>query len=156
MEAYSVFSVAYGTNGFYLPFKQDYTVEGFSTVTYRGNSVADHYIGGTGFKPSLTWLKHRNHTTAHQHNLFDVVRGTRKTLHSNSTEVEEHLTNMLSSFAPDGVTLGTSDAINDSGFNYAAWNWDMGADTPTGFGCVTWTGNGGIQVMFQDLVLVQI
>ena len=30
------YSGTYGTNGFYLPFKQDYTVEGFSTVTYKG------------------------------------------------------------------------------------------------------------------------
>ena len=29
------YSGTYGTNGFYLPFKQDYTVEGFSTVTYK-------------------------------------------------------------------------------------------------------------------------
>ena len=35
---------AYGTNGFYLPFKQDYTVEGFSTVVYEGNG-ATQYIG---------------------------------------------------------------------------------------------------------------
>jgi len=136
------YSGTYGNNGFYLPFKQDYTVEGFSTVTWRGNSVANNYIGGTGFKPDLTWIKARNHTTAHQHNLFDSVRGTHRTLHTNSTEAEEHLTPKLSSFAPDGFTLGTSDAINDSGFNYAAWNWDMGADTPTGFGCVTYKGNG--------------
>ena len=139
------YSGTYGTNGFYLPFKNDYTVEGFSTVIYPGNSVADHYIGGTGFKPNLTWLKHRNHGTAHQHNLFDSVRGTHKTIHSNSTEAEETLTDMLSSFKPDGFTLGTSDAINDSGVNYVSWNWDMGADTPTGFGCVTYKGNGGTQ-----------
>ena len=28
------YSGSYGTNGFYLPFKQDYTVEGFSTVIW--------------------------------------------------------------------------------------------------------------------------
>ena len=139
------YSGTYGTNGFYLPFKQDYTVEGFSTVIYPGNSVADHYIGGTGFKPDLTWLKHRNHGTAHQHNLFDSVRGAYKTIHSNSTEAEETLTDMLSSFKPDGFTLGTSDAINDSGVNYVSWNWDMGADTPTGFGCVTYKGSGSVR-----------
>ena len=137
------YSGTYGTNGFYLPFKNDYTVEGFSTVIYPGNSVADHYIGGTGFKSDLTWLKHRNHGTAHQHNLFDSVRGAYKTIHSNSTEAEETLTDMLSSFKPDGFTLGTSDAINDSGVNYVSWNWDMGADTPTGFGCTVYKGNAG-------------
>ena len=49
------YSGTYGTNGFYLPFKQDYTVEGFSTVTYKGTG-ASQYIGGTGFKPDLTWI----------------------------------------------------------------------------------------------------
>ena len=38
------YSGSYGTNGFYLPFKQDYTVEGFSTVTYKGTG-ANQYIG---------------------------------------------------------------------------------------------------------------
>jgi len=47
------YSGTYGTNGFYLPFKQDYTVEGFSTVTYSGTG-ANQYIGGTGFKPDFT------------------------------------------------------------------------------------------------------
>jgi len=50
------YSGTYGTNGFYLPFKQDYTVEGFSTVTYSGNG-GEHYIGGVGYQPDLTWIK---------------------------------------------------------------------------------------------------
>ena len=32
------YSGTYGTNGFYLPFKQDYTVEGFSTVTWKNTA----------------------------------------------------------------------------------------------------------------------
>ena len=52
------YSGSYGTNGFYLPFKQDYTVEGFSTVIYTGNG-ASRYIGGTGFNPDFTWIKER-------------------------------------------------------------------------------------------------
>ena len=35
----------YGNNGFYLPFKQDYTVEGFSTVTYTASGGVNQYIG---------------------------------------------------------------------------------------------------------------
>ena len=40
-----VTGMTYGNNGFYLPFKQDYTVEGFGAVTWRGNAAATHYIG---------------------------------------------------------------------------------------------------------------
>ena len=64
----------YGTNGFYLPFEQDYTVEGFSTVVYEGNgSNTGHYIGGTGFQPDFTWIKRRD--SAGDHWVVDAVRG---------------------------------------------------------------------------------
>ena len=58
------YSGTYGTNGFYLPFKQDYTVEGFSTVTYSGNG-GEHYIGGVGYQPDLTWIKNRSRAYSH-------------------------------------------------------------------------------------------
>ena len=63
----------YGTNGFYLPFKQDYTVEGFSTVTWKGNSTNNRYFGGVGFNPDLIWTKARN--AGYSPSLYDSVRG---------------------------------------------------------------------------------
>jgi hypothetical protein len=66
-----VTGMTYGNNGFYLPFKSDYEVEGFSIVTYPGNGVHDHYIGGTGFSPDLVWIKSRDNDSGMR--LFDAV-----------------------------------------------------------------------------------
>ena len=100
------YSGSYGTNGFYLPFKQDYTVEGFSTVTWDGNTL-DQYIGGVGFQPDFVWIKHRN--GAGDHMLMDSIRGVTKNLLSNATTAEETRAEGLQSFQSDGFTLGTND-----------------------------------------------
>ena len=141
------YSGSYGTNGFYLPFKNDYTVEGFSTVLYKGTN-ANQYIGGTGFKPNLTWLKRRDSSAGHM--LYDSIRGVGKSLSAQSTGAENVSDggDDLTAFNTDGFSLGPvhqGNSTNVSGGSIVAWNWDMGADTPTGFGCVTYTGNGGIQ-----------
>ena len=116
----------YGTNGFYLPFEQDYTVEGFSTVTYEGKGVGQ-YIGGTGFSPSLTWIKARNQT--YDHHLFDVIRGPLNRISSNSTSAESSMTNSLAAFNTDGFTLGDTAQVNLNNGEFVAWNWDMGGTT---------------------------
>ena len=157
------YSGTYGTNGFYLPFKNDYTVEGFSTVTYKGSGGAN-YIGGVGFKPDLTWIKSRN--AANYHNLHDILRTPSMRLSSNATDAENNgsaggATPQFSSFNNDGFSLSTSNEnTNSSSYNYAAWNWDMGADTPTGFGCVTYTGSSsdlsvGGMTFSPDLVWIK-
>ena len=137
------YSGTYGNNGFYLPFKNDYSVEGFNTVTYKGTN-ADQYIGGTGFKPDLTWLKRRDSSAGHM--LYDSIRGVGKSLSSQSTG-GENVSNGgsdLTAFNTDGFSLGPvhqGNSTNVSGGSIVAWNWDMGADTPTGFSAVTYTGN---------------
>jgi hypothetical protein len=130
----------YGTNGFYLPFKQDYTVEGFSTVTYKG-SAAKHYIGGVGFSPDLIWTKCRS-TSGKQHIWVDKIRGGEKNIMSDSTEAENSSANRkLTLGAADGYVIDSNSGhLNESDKTYVSWNWDMGADTPTGFGCVTYKG----------------
>ena len=116
----------YGTNGFYLPFKQDYTVEGFSTVVYKGNG-ANRYIGGVGFQPDFIWFKARNH--AHNHTAYDVVRGATKYLIPNEHYAEATDTAAMTSFDNDGFSLGTAIDVNQNGKTYVAWNWDMGTTT---------------------------
>jgi len=120
---------SYGTNGFYLPFKQDYTVEGFSTVTYSGQS-GDQYIGGVGFQSDLTWIKQRNGDGDHV--LTDSVRGVTKDLHSNTTAAEATTAEGLQAFNTDGFTLGDNDGnYNRTTRTYVAWNWDMGGSNAT-------------------------
>ena len=128
----------YGTNGFYLPFKADYEVEAFNTVTWKGNSANDNYIGGIGFKPSLTWLKPRS--LDDHHLLYDRVRGYSSQYKTNSTNGEDVTSKVLPT--SDGILLTTTDQNqNSSSHTYVAWNWNMGADTPTGFSIVTSKGN---------------
>jgi hypothetical protein len=116
----------YGTNGFYLPFKQDYTVEGFSTVTYEGTG-ATQYIGGTGFQPDLVWGKRRDSTEYHV--LNDSVRGFPANLYSNVTNAEDTNGPYLSGVSTDGFSVGSSSVLNASGGTFVAWNWDMGGTT---------------------------
>ena len=51
---------AFGTTGFYLPFKMDYEVEGFNAISWDGRSLASNdrfYVGGVGFEPDVVWTK---------------------------------------------------------------------------------------------------
>ena len=125
----SRYAGAYGTNGFYLPFEQDYSVEGFSTVTYEGTSAAQ-YIGGTGFSPDMTWFKVRSTTGNHQ--LYDTVRGASSRLVPNATTAKSTTSNGFAGWQADGFSLdgggGGGDA-NTNGRQYIAWNWDMGGTT---------------------------
>jgi len=116
----------YGTNGFYLPFKQDYQVEGFSATLYTGTGTTQ-YIGGVGFQPDLVWMKKRSTGTARSHRIVDSVRTSAKYLASDNTNSEDNTSGAFVSFENDGFTVGTtSDAFNGSGSPYVAWNWDMG------------------------------
>jgi len=155
------YSGTYGTNGFYLPFKQDYTVEGFSTVTWKGSSVDGSYIGGVGFQPDLTWIKNRGQAGS-WHFLVDSVRGVSKSLYPNDSyvEVTSDGNGHIDSFEADGMTLAFDDGTNtnSSSWNYVAWNWDMGGSNATntdgtitstvranptyGQSIVSYTGNG--------------
>ena len=121
------FAGAHGTNGFYLPFKADYTVEGFSAVTYRGNNIAGLYIGGVGFQPDFVWTKKRNGSNSHR--LVDAVRGVTKTLSTDTADAQA-TENTVTSFETDGFTVGAGNSNNDAG-TYVAYNWDMGGSNAT-------------------------
>jgi len=164
----------YGNNGFYLPMQLDNTVEGFNTVTWRGNGSTQK-ITGVGFSPSLVWIKNRS--TGYDHELLDVVRGATKNLKSNQTSAEATF-NSLTSFDSDGFTVGSDLGANESGAGIVAWCWDAGSSTVSntdgsitssvranpayGFSVVTFTGdaNGSSTVghglgVAPDVVIVK-
>ena len=96
----------------------------FDTLLYTGNGGTQS-ITGLEFQPDWVWLKKRNGTTNHL--LFDIVRGTNKSLNSNSTGAEDtSSTNKLTSFNSDGFTLGSNGSGNNNSDTYVAWNWDAG------------------------------
>jgi len=125
----------YGTNGFYLPFEQDYTVEGFSTVTYRGNGLASQYIGGVGFSPDLSWIKSTVANTG-----FNVVERQNASAYWRADNTSpEGSANIVTAWSADGFTVGNGNGfdVNKSGERVVAWNWDMGGTAVT-------NTNGGI------------
>lgn len=159
------FTGTYGTNGFYLPFRNDYTVEGFSATTYTGTG-STQYIGGVGFEPDLVWIKNRD--TLDSHVLFDSIRGATERLFSNLTNAEDTATNSLTSFESDGFMAGGHDGTNKSGSNHVAWCWDAGSGSPVsntdgsitstvkanpsrGFSIVSYTGTGSAATVGHGL-----
>jgi hypothetical protein len=149
-------NVTYGTNGFYLPFTNDYEVEGFNTVTYTGDG-GTQYVGGVGFEPDFLWIKRRE--GAENHILQDSVRGAARQLFTNTTEAELSGANNVQSFETDGFVVGTDSGSNGSGRSFVAWAWDAGtgsaasntdgsitssvkANPDYGFSIVSYTGTG--------------
>ena len=125
----------------------------FNTLLYTGDNTNRSFTG-VGFQPDLTWIKARNNTTWHL--LYDAVRtaGTGKELHSNSTAAEgassSSLYGYLSSFDSDGFSTvngsSSSDALNETGKTYAAWNWKAGTSftndaSSTGVGSIDSAGS---------------
>ena len=136
-------SLTFGTNGFYLPFKQTTEAEGFSAVTYTGNG-AIQAIDGVGFEPDFVWLKGRNEADSHV--LTDSVRGTGKTLKSDSTDAETNSADDLVSFNSSGFTKGTNDRVGGNNDTMVGWCWDAGDNlASTGFAAVNYLGNGATQ-----------
>jgi hypothetical protein len=165
-------SVTYGTNGFYLPFNEDTTVEGFNTVTYTGKN-GSRSVEGVGFEPDFVWIKDRSTTNFHV--LFDSVRGGGNYLNSNATTAETDGTanyGYISSFDSNGFSLASGslgdDNVNNLNNDYVAWCWDAGSGSPVsntdgsitstvkantayGFSVVTYTGNDAIATVGHGL-----
>ena len=96
----------------------------FNTKLYSGTN-ASNAITGVGFQPDFTWIKAR--TVAYWHNWYDAVRGTNKSIASNSTAAQETRTNFFNSFDNDGFTVNSTDQnVNASGDTYTSWNWKAG------------------------------
>jgi len=105
--------------------------DSFNVKNYTGNGGTKN-VTGLGFKPSLVWLKNKAGTT--YHNLTDSVRGVGKQISSVSSSAEEYNAEFLQSFDSDGFTLGDANGYNNSGVNFASWNWKGDDNEPTIFG----------------------
>jgi len=131
----------------------------FNTVLYAGNDTSQS-ISGVGFSPELLWVKLRtsnNSVGSQSHSLQDIVRGAQKQLSSDSTHAEWSESDYVTSFDSDGFSVGASTAVNDSGNNYASWNWKAGGtavsdssgditvsrstNTDNGISIISYTGN---------------
>jgi hypothetical protein len=132
------------------------STDNFNTLTYTGGS-GDTAHTGVGFQPDLVWIKERTRTRNHA--WFDVIRGSRYWIGSNSNNAEDYNSGAyLVSFDSDGFTTTDSDVVGKNGYTYASWNWKangagssngngtitstVSANTTAGFSIVSYTGNG--------------
>jgi len=131
----------------------------FTSHIYSGDDSNGRAIS-IGFNPDLVWTKRRDGVA--NHHLMDAVRGTLKTLHSDTTDAEDTGFEGVSSFTSpsDGYSLNTDTSetsLNDNGKTYVSWNWKangsgvsntdgsitstVSANTESGFSIVSYTGN---------------
>jgi hypothetical protein len=139
------------TNGLDKP--SDY----FNTVTWTGTSDATTSVTGVNFQPDFVWIKNRN--VADDHTLHDAIRGSTKTLFSNSTGAEGTNAESIQSFDSDGFTTGNHRGTGGNAGNLmVSWNWlasnttasntdgditsTVSANTTSGFSIVSYTSNG--------------
>ena len=127
--------------------------------TGTGSSNAFTLDGDEDMQPDLVWIKHR--AEAHNHYLYDSVRGVQLKLSSNTTAAEIDMGSGadagLTAFGSDGFTIGGDTDENASGESFVAWAWKAGgsassnsngsitssvsANTTAGFSIVAYTGN---------------
>ena len=112
----------------------------FSTWLYTGNGSTQTITNGIDLagEGGLVWLKKRSASAANY--LADTVRGTTKTLRTNSTSAEATNSVPFNSFNSDGFTIGADSEINSVlGDTMASWTFRK---APKFFDVVTFTSSG--------------
>ena len=128
----------------------------FNPVAYTGGSGDTAHT--VGFQPDLVWIKER--TRVRNHAWFDVIRGSRYWIGSNSNGAQDYNTGAyLASFNSNGFTTTDTDVVGKNGQTYASWNWKAGGagsantdgsinttytsvNTTAGFSISQYTGTG--------------
>ena len=149
----------------------------FQAKTYSGTGSSNALTldGEEDMQPDMVWIKCRN--SAQDNILFDSVRGTNKSLRTDSTNVEDTSNNdgYLSAFGSNGftVTAGSSgdDKVNDSSKTYVAWCWKAGTafsndasatsvgsidsagsiNTTSGISIIGWSGTADVQTLAHGI-----
>jgi len=135
----------------------------FAATTYTGTGSAlsvSNAVNSKSFQPDWVWIKGRS--VNYSHALFDVNRGVRNVLLSNSTNAEtlETAGTSMTAFDSGGFSLGTNGgtaSTNVNGSTFVAWQWKAGgtavtntngtissqvsANPTAGFSIVTYTAN---------------
>ena len=139
----------------------------FNTILWTGNGNSSRSITGVGFAPDMVWWKGRD--TTYDHRLIDTVRsGTYpKLLYPNQNIAESEDANNAEAIGSDGFTIGSGNAVNQSGKTYVAWNWKAGGSASSnsdgdettsvsvnqtaGFSIVSYTGTGSVDTFGHGL-----
>ena len=95
-------------------------------TTWKGNG-SGRILKDFDFKIDVVWIKNRDNVSAHNHMLYDTVRGSGVDLMPNRTQQESQGgSNDMTSFNSDGFTIGSNNAVNQSDREYVAWCWKGG------------------------------
>jgi len=125
----------------------------FQTKTYTGTGSSNAFTldGNSNLQPDWVWIKHR--AEAHNHYLYDSVRGVQLKVSSNTNAGEINMGSGsdagLTAFGSNGFTIGGDTDENASSESYVAWNWKESATA--GFDICSWTGNGSAQNISHNL-----
>ena len=122
----------------------------FQTKLYTGNGGTQSITldGSENMQPDWVWIKVRSQ--AHNHYLYDAVRGVQEKLSSNTNGAEIDMGSTgLTAFNSDGFSIGNDTDENASGQTYASWNWKESATA--GFDIVSYTGTGSAKTVSHNL-----
>jgi hypothetical protein len=131
----------------------------FQAKPYSGNGGTQSITldGSEDMQPDWVWIKVRSQ--AHNHYLYDAVRGAQEKISSNTNGAEVDMGSTgLTAFNSDGFSMGNDTDENASGQTYASWCWKANgsgsantagtinttatsANTTAGFSISKYTGN---------------
>jgi len=97
----------------------------FNATGYTGNGSTQS-ITGVGFQPDLNIVKSRG---VQNWAATDALRGVGQAIHPNAAYGDGATPDGLTAFNADGFSVGTDTTWNDSGVDYASWNWKAGTTT---------------------------
>jgi hypothetical protein len=84
----------------------------FQVTTYTGNGSTQSitFGGNSNMQPDIVWMKSRSN--GDDHVFQDAARGTGKALFWNNRDVEDDVTDAVTSFATDGFALGDGSELS--------------------------------------------
>ena len=101
----------------------------FDTKLWTGNGTNQNI--STSFSPDWVWVKERGGTG--WNNVYDVIRGVKKSLITNDTRAEQTLNDGVTAFNSNSFTVSHDGAstihTNSNGDSYVGWTWDAGSST---------------------------
>jgi len=98
----------------------------FDTLIWTGGGVPTN-VRGLNFQPDLVWIKPRGQGWSHK--LYDSLRGVTKRFETDGNGAEGTEATGLTSFNPDGFTVGNEYHGTDTANNYVAFCWKAGNGT---------------------------
>lgn len=117
----------------------------FNTSLWTGTGAARTITTGIDSgEGSLVWCKVRSGGST-PHVLYDSLRGTSSSLSTNTSDAANSNSDRVTSFLSTGYSLGTNDAVNNSGSTYVGWQFRRAENF---FDIVQYAGNatGGRQI----------